>query len=383
MKSLDQQETFLTNGFNFLNRFSKTSESIEPEPSSYIYKGVTFSHHKDSKPPKKKEKKKKSERLEIKYKSKDKLVKLLNELGHNETAEKMSLCGQKFSVLTCGDHIAAKNNYHRCDIRYCPFCASRRSLKYQVKYLPYAQEFVKSSPVTLTPCLLTLTQKKIKGERLVKSRERMLKSFRNFIRHDFFSEYFAGGLFTVENVFDGRSEGNHLHLHIIIFRKKFINHKLLKSQWAVVSPGAKNLNIKLIDDLESGLKEVIKYVSKPICAEKFKRKHLSELLEIRGKRMIDTFGDFRKFCAENKLPEVEKERREPLSEGQCCPQCNGKLFQLIMSAKELVAFHRRTEETKSAVVSSRTLKLGVNSATWDKVTGIVSEVWKVACGVYK
>jgi hypothetical protein len=366
----EEEENHFVRPLNFLDDSATISGSKSPS-QTYIYKGTTSSHQRVVKP----KKKPKSEKLEIKHRSKDKIVKLLYEVGEERIAERMTECGQKYDVFTCGEHIASKNSRH-CNVRFCPLCASRRSAKYRKKYLAHAQEFVKRSPIALTPCLLTLTQEKITGERLKDSRERMLSSFRNFIRHSFFSEYFAGGLFTVENAVSDK--GNHLHLHVVVFRKKFIDHKLLKVQWAMVSPGAKNLNIKLIDDLESGLREVIKYVSKPIDVDRFKRSHLSELLEIRGSRMIDTFGDFRKFCSTNKSQNfAEKEEREAISEGQCCPRCNEGLFRLTMSPEQLIAFYRRVEQLeRGSPVAVKVPKIGLNSSDRHTLAETVSRVFR-------
>jgi hypothetical protein len=146
-------------------------------------------------------------------------------------------------------------------------------------------------------------------------------------------------------------DGNHSHLHIVVFRKKFIEHTLLKEHWAMVSAGAENLNIKRIDSLESGLKECIKYISKPIPADALKPQHVKEILELKGQRMIDRFGEFRKFCRTHELPEVEIQERPKLEEGLCCPNCddsNNTLFQLTMTMPDLIAFHRRIEQTRAS-----------------------------------
>jgi hypothetical protein len=322
---------------------STTLSGSKTQHQSYLDLGKRNSHQ--SYKPKRRLK---SEKLETRYKTQEKLVRLLTEVGEDKTAENMDLCGQSYGVLTCDDHIASKVANHRCNVRYCSLCAGRRSSKYRRKYLPYALEFVKLSSVKLTPCLLTLTQRKIKGEELVDSRDRMLKSFRKFVRHVFFKDYFAGGLFAVENTVS--EEGNHLHLHIVAFRKKFIDHKLLKEQWSLVSPGAENLNIRRIDDLESGLRECVKYISKPIDVHKFEKKHLLELLKLRGKNMIGAFGEFRKFCTNHILveseAEVEEQEREKLEPGQCCPRCDKGLYHVTLSAEELVAFYRRIEQVE-------------------------------------
>jgi hypothetical protein len=127
----------------------------------------------------------------------------------------------------------------------------------------------------------------------------------------------------------------------------------------MVSPGAENLNIKMLKDLETGLREAIKYVSKPIDVDKFEINHLSELLEVKGKRMIDTFGDFRKFCLKHELPKVEKEERVKVEVGQCCSRCDATgvhnvLFQLSMTHRELIGLHRRNEKTRVCLMFSKT-----------------------------
>ncbi len=319
--------------------------------NSYVHLGRTNSHPKVSKGLKLKVKLpvKRSVALTVRYETKQKLVEILTGLGETKTSESMALCGQRFDVLTCGEHIVAKMPYHRCNVRYCVMCASRRASKYQKKYLPYAVDFVKLSSVKLTPCLLTLTQLKIKGEKLSDSVNRLMTSFRKFIRHSFFDEYFSGGIYAIENTVS--DEGNHSHLHVVVFRKKFVEHTLLKEHWAKVSAGAENLNIKRIDSLESGLKECIKYISKPIPADALKREHVKEILELKGQRMIDRFGDFRKFCLTHELPEIEAREKPKLEEGLCCPNCDddsNKLFQLTMTMPDLIAFHRRIEQTRTS-----------------------------------
>jgi hypothetical protein len=326
------------------SHFSTQSE-LKSSPLAYLDLGTTNSqiHNQTS------VRKPKSERLEVRSETRNKLVEILADLGEDRKAESMALCGQKFAVLTCGQHIVAKTAYHRCNVRYCPCCASRRAGKYQKKYLPFALDFVKFAPVKLTPCFLTLTQKKIKGERVKNTRARILQSFKKVIRHSFFKVYFDGGIFAIENTVS--DEGNHCHIHAVVFRKKFIDVALLKKHWASVSDGAKNLNIKLIDDLESGLKECLKYISKPIPADKLQHSHVKELLELSGKRMIDTFGSFRKFCQTHELSPDETEKREKLEEGQCCPNCEGKsnlLFSLTMTESQLIDFYKRMESVRGS-----------------------------------
>jgi hypothetical protein len=325
---------------NILSPARTVRNNSRADENSYIYKGATSSHFYKPKP----KKKPKSEKLKIRYRTQEKLVGLLGEVGEKKMSDSMNRCSRSWEVTTCGEHIVSELPNHRCSVRFCAHCSSRRSGKYKRKYLPYALAFVKLSKVNLTPCLLTLTQVKIKGEELEDSRQRILKSYRKFVRHNFVEDYFAGGLFTIDNVFS--ESGNHTHLHIVIFRKKFIDHKLLKKHWAKVSEGAENLHIELIDDLEKGLKECIKYISKPLDASNLERRHILELLAVRGKRFIDTFGEFRKFCRVHKLPKEEKEEKQKLEEGQCCSKCNRAdsfLFRVPMTARQRIEFYENLE----------------------------------------
>ncbi len=316
---------------------------------AYVHSGTTSKHFL-----KRKKRKKISETLAIKRKSRLEIVKYLNQLGEVNYADSMEKCGSKWSVMSCGEHIASKIPFHRCNIRFCPSCSNRRSAKFVKKYIPYVSAFLKQN-ARFKPCLLTLTQKKQSGESKRDARMRILKSFKKFIRRKFFSEYFAGGIWACE-VTESDS-GNHCHLHIFIFRRKFIDEKLLKSEWSKVSPGAKNLNIKLIegfDGIESGLREVIKYISKPIPADDLTLDSVKQVLQLKGLRMLDTFGEFRAFCRDYEIPETEnvgiEAGKHEFVTGECCPceGCDKPLFERILTDVEMIAHHRRRELVASA-----------------------------------
>jgi plasmid rolling circle replication initiator protein Rep len=325
------------NGFPPVN-YSTSLSKLKPPTRSYLDSGTTNAHF-----PKKKERRKVSETLVIKRRSKLKIVKFLDELKQEDHADSMSRCGEKYSVLMCGEHIAAKIPFHRCNIRYCPMCANRRAARFVKKYLLYVIAFIAAN-LSLKPCLLTLTQKKIKGESKKGARARILESFKKLQRRKFFTEYFAGGIWACE--ITESETGNHSHLHIFIFRRKFIDEKLLKSEWSKVSPGAKNLNIKLITGLENGLREVIKYISKPIPAENLTRESVRQILELKSLQMINTFGEFRTFCRDYELPEsedCEESDNYGFVVGECCPHCEKPLFERVMSHADLINYHRRRE----------------------------------------
>jgi hypothetical protein len=328
-------------------------QSKTVEHHAYLDSGTTSAHFLN-----RRKRKKISETLAIKRKSRLEIVKYLNQLGELNYADSMEKCGSRWSVMSCGEHIASKIPFHRCNIRFCPSCSNRRSAKFVKKYIPYVSAYLKQNS-GYTPCLLTLTQKKIKGESKRDARERILKSFKNLIRPKFFLESFAGGIWA--NEVTESDSGNHCHLHIFIFRKaawggnmaqREASLKRLKSKWSKVSPGAKNLNLKLIDSkdgIESALREVIKYISKPIPADDLKLSSVKQLLELKGLRMTDTFGEFRAFCRDYEIPEIDTPEIETgkheFVTGECCPceGCDKPLFERILTDVEMIAYHQRRE----------------------------------------
>jgi hypothetical protein len=322
---------------------------------AYLDSGTTSKHFL-----KRKKRKKISETLAIKRKSRLEIVKYLYQLGETNYADSMEKCGSKWSVMSCGEHIASKIPFHRCNIRYCPSCSNRRSAKFVKKYAPLVSAFLKENP-TYAPCLLTLTQKKIKGESKREARARILESFKLVIRHKFFLESFDGGVWACE--ITESDSGNHCHLHIFIFRKaawgankaqREASLKRLKKEWSEVSPGAKNLNLKFIDrengGIESALREVIKYISKPVPADDLKLSSVKQLLELKGLKMLDKFGaKFRAFCRDFEVPEDEnadiEAGRQEFVAGECCPceGCDKPLFERILTEVEMIEHHRRRE----------------------------------------
>jgi hypothetical protein len=349
----------LINGFPSVNH-SATKSKLETPGQTYLDSGTTTKHFPKFK--KHKKRRKTSKILAIKRKSRLKIVKYLSQLGEVNYADSMRSCGSKWSVRSCGEHIASKIPFHRCNIRFCPSCANRRSARFVKKYLPYVSAFLKANP-GYESCLLTLTQPKQSVEGKLDARARLLNSFKKFIRRKFFLESFAGGIWACE-ITESES-GNHCHLHIFIFRKpawgknmaeRKVSLEKFKSEWAKVSPGAKNLNLKLIDDkdgIESALREVIKYISKPIPADDLTLSSVEQLLELKGLRMVDTFGEFRAFCRDYEIPESETSEIEAEKHdfvvGECCPcdGCDKPLFEQVLTDVEIIAYHRQRESVGS------------------------------------
>jgi hypothetical protein len=285
-----------------------------------------------------------SSRLASKHRTKTLLVGMLKTLGETELVDRMTLCGSKFVALTCGSHIVGRRPNHRCDWRLCPFCAVRRSRKLINKYLPLATAFVGSRRVA--PVLLTLTQSHRAGELLATSRQRLLDSFKKLSRRGFFERQFAGGLYAVETTI-GTDGAWHCHLHIIGFRLRFFDIGILRSEWLTVTGDSHILRLDRVDDLSSGMRECLKYISKPLDAGTFDASHIRQFLKIKGARMFATFGEFAKFCrnydpSDNVAGEPVK--RAALCAGDACPYCSEPLRETkLMTVNKLIAFAREIE----------------------------------------
>jgi hypothetical protein len=139
-------------------------------------------------------------------------------------------------------------------------------------------------------------------------------------------------------------------LHIIGLRWKFFDIELLRGEWLAVTGDSYVLNLKPIHDLAAGLREVVKYVSKPLDIRRFGAEDLREFLGLKNMRMFGTFGEFRDFCktfepSDNvsaAVGELESLARD-LVEGCACPQCNEPLFDFRMSKNELPQFYEQME----------------------------------------
>ena len=311
----------------------------EPKPSTYVHTGVTNSHRKE----KKRHATTRAEKAENRLKAKNHLCDLLGELRETKRLADVERCYSKMAFLTCGEHSFSPMPNHVCEFRLCPYCSRRRSRKIINKYLPAMMDFSK----TYEPVFLTLTQTH-QEETFVESNERIMESFRKLIRRDFWEAHFAGGSWSLESTIDEK-QLYHTHLHLIVFRKKFCDVDQLREEWKEVTGDSHVLRIERLTDLESGLREVFKYVTK--VDEKLTAPKLKEILDAKGMKLFGTFGKFRNFATKfNRLHRSDNETEEEteklkIAEGGNCPHCSQLLFELRMSDAGYVNFLKETEIT--------------------------------------
>jgi hypothetical protein len=316
-------------------------ESAQPSPHTYVHTRVINSRRKPDKT--------QADEAQDRAKTKKHLVALADGLNESELAYKLKRCHSAVGFLTCGQHAYKYMPNFTCEFRLCPNCSRRRSKKINNKYI--SPVLVYSKIHRVAPVHIVLTQAQKKGETLNQSVKRLTAAFRKLIRSDrkgsIWNEYFRGGLFAVETKLteDGLY---HTHLHILAFRKRFFDIELLRKEWEAVG-GGKNLRLDPITDITKGLREVLKYVSKPLDINRFTAQHLRDFLNMKNARFFGTFGDFRKFSSdfeESEYPHILAELKDDpsaidyaeLVEGSLCPDCAQPLFELRMTENEHLRF---------------------------------------------
>jgi len=250
-------------------------------------------------------------------------------------------CHSKIAWLTCGKHVHKSIPNKTCEFRLCPNCARRQANKKFKKYYLSAYAFAKVNGYQ--PMHLVLTQEKRFGEVLQASVNRLMTAYRKLIRRSVWKEYFKGGLWSIEFAFS--ETAYHTHLHMVVFRSKFIDVDLLRAEWAAVG-GGKNLRLTQIKDISKGLREVLKYIGKPIDIGNFTSDNLRDILNMKGRKFFGTFGEFRSFNTkfnEGDYSELFADLEMPvdvsdLEEGHPCPDCGDELFQIRQSERGYIKF---------------------------------------------
>jgi hypothetical protein len=318
---------------------SKSLSQSETVKHTYLDKRVITSQSRRAKT--------RSAGAQSRLQTKKHLVTLACEISEVDLAHKVSICHSRVAVLTCGQHIAKVIPNHTCEFRLCPDCSRRRQRKHFNNYLPKATAFAQVHHVEPVHLVLTQTHRTETFEQSVK---RLLSAFRKLVRRKFWLAHFKGGLWDLEVTIDANGL-YHTHLHLLAFRTKFFDVALLRSEWLAVTGDSMNFHIDRVSDIASGLREVMKYIAKPLDINRFKAQNLRDFLEIKGMRFFGTFGEFQKFCAEFAPSDNDLELSDldgwvrDLVEGCACPRCDNPLFEVRLSADELPYFLQQIEKS--------------------------------------
>ncbi len=247
---------------------------LETSPSPYLDNRVIKSQRES--------KRTRSQMARARLQTKEHLATLAGGIHEPELADKLRRCHSRLSVLTCGRHIAQIIPNFTCEFRLCPDCGRRRSRRLQNKYLPMMRAFLRHHHVTPVHLVLTQTHRK---ETRKQSAKRIKDAFTKLHRNSFWKEFFKGGTWSLEFTKD-KNGLHHTHLHIIGFRRKFFDIELLRSEWLAVTGDSHVLNLKPILDIAAGLREVVKYVSKPLDIRRFGAGDLREFFQAFGHSQI-------------------------------------------------------------------------------------------------
>ena len=285
------------------------------------------------------------ERLQSKNATKKSVCSLLDDLDP-ELSEKFRACHSRFLVTTCGTHTAERKATFYCGHRACVFCAEIRARRIRDKYLPKVAAFAKENP-NLTPCHLVLTQKHYQSERLSDSVARLLGNFRKLARRAFWKSHLSGGGVYAVEFTRGTDGAWHTHLHCLVFRNKFFDVRAFRREWNDVTGDSVNFKIDRIANVKSGLFEIVKYISKPMDVDKFKARHLKQVLDLKSSRLFASFGAFRAFAASFVVPDEEKPSgRSQTLESGICEHCQKPLVSKLVGIAELIELEKSQSQRK-------------------------------------
>jgi plasmid rolling circle replication initiator protein Rep len=300
-----------------------------------------------------------SEKLTVRYQTRERLSRLYSELGDEKKSAKIHKCSSFFNVLTCGSHIVRKTVNFRCNNRLCPDCANRRANRLFSKYEPIVNAYLAENP-DLSVLHLVLTQAQKPSETIKEARQRLVEAIKRLVDRRFWKDSFAGSLNSYEFTISKKTFSTgaiHYHAHLLVFcklsdgqrNKKWLSD--FRDVWSSVSKGEnKNLKIRLVTDLRVGIREILKYIVKPSDIKQFSTNHLSEIEELRKHKMISTTGEFHKFATAyrgtEEQPESEFEVGQELRAGDACPVCQKPLHERQMPVKELIIYVRDIEQSK-------------------------------------
>jgi len=200
------------------------------------------------------------------------------------------------AVIKTGDVLSSSY----CRNRWCPLCSAIRTAHYIQRYIPIIKHWEDAH-------LVTLTVPNCKDYELADEIEKMYKTFtqiKDMIkkrhRRNPQSNKKLVGLRKLEVTYNARRNDYHPHYHFIT--ENLETADALESEWLKRYDGvsAKAQDVRRIDDIESGSKEVFKYFTKVIHDVKttggktIKEIHAFALhnifAAIRGRRIFQSFG---------------------------------------------------------------------------------------------
>ncbi len=291
----------------------------------------------------------KGERLGARNGTKRHLESMLREAGDVRRAHEVRVCCSKFGVKTCGTHVLRYMPTSRCGHLACPDCAQWRQRRAEKRILPRLRQYANSNP-HLRVGFVTLT-KKSSFENMRKIYGDLNADFARLRRRVRWNRYVAAGVKVFDTTFS-YDHGWHVHIHAIVFLRDFYPQDQLAVDWCSVTGGAGVVvDIRAVTELESGLRELIKYMVKPADVVKLDAARIKEFDDMRGRRTLDAFGELYGLKLDEDDDLGAEDESDEFAEGSPCPHCSEPIFSAFMDRETLEGMLRGEKVYRGSVSS--------------------------------
>lgn len=249
--------------------------------------------------------------------------------------EALSKCGDYLKFGQYADGSKKLAEAHFCQLRLCPQCNWRRSLKLYAQVSNITDAILRDKP-SVRFLFVTLTVKNVKGNEIKATLDRMNQGFKALVQAK--KQYKAaaglqksllGYMKAVEITYNSDTDTFHPHMHIIFevekeyfsSRSRYISHKQWRDMWQSVMKidYEPQVNVKAIktDGKESKAKakaiaEIAKYPVKSTDIVKIadQDKAVNALIDLHkgtfNRRFVTFGGDFKAYKRMLGLDDVEK-----------------------------------------------------------------------------
>jgi hypothetical protein len=256
-------------------------------------------------------------------------------------ADKLAKCCSSFVALTCGVHTTKLYPTYRCKKLFCPDCASERANRLARQTESKVAHVMRTTQGRL--CFLTLTTRNTPT--LEEGLSKLKKVFAKFKRKKVFKKHIKGYFGGFEYTFNPQTKDFHVHLHLIILRGKFWNQSDISDTWREVTGDSFIVDIREIRNAHKGVKELCKYIVKPLDLLAMPNEKLREVMMMKsGTRMFVSGGCFYNVKLDDVVDENESSdvfsQFAELKEGDPCPMCNEELFNVIVSRNSAVGLYQ-------------------------------------------
>ena len=224
----------------------------------------------------------------------------------NSQMDHIASCGSFlwFKVSEDDNTVGKLSNGSFCRQRICPLCQRRRSLKIYSNILQMLDE-VKEKYSYIH---LTLTIPNCYTNEMPSSITSLNNYSKALFNHEKIKPVFKGVIRSLEVTYNKNNSTMHPHLHCLVLVNKsyftsrnYLKHEEIKSIWSdITCVRNPQISIRKCTDLESALREVVKYSAKPIdLSDEYTdiealKYYMNVAYSLKNRRLLQTFG----ICSE-------------------------------------------------------------------------------------